>query len=1162
MAIANYVATATPSAGGEQVTGYVVYNGTDAYIIPQEGTTFALDAGVLTVTQANAVQVDPTTVKLSSLNLEAKVITDLAANAGAITPSEGYDGIGSVTVQSVKLQDKTTTPGYYTDDSGNPTIVVSKDEADAWGLGEVTVNRLHAQSKTITATKSTQGVAPDPGYNVLLGVQVNGYTPVLQTGVELDPGLSDVTVEVDEGFDGLGSVTVKAVAVEEKAINASKSEQVVEPTEGKFLSKVTVNGYVLNLQTRVLDAENPLTTETGAIVPEEGYDGIGSLTVEAVKLQDLSVDPTAEGTTAQTTDPTAWGLGTVTVNAPQLDEVITVDPSDEQQTKTPTGIGFKGVIVNAVPVDTEHATATPDFDEQVITPDTGKYFKQFTVAAAPLEEAFEVTPSKIEQNFFPSGTLGYKGVTVRPVPVATNNSATPTLEEQTITPEGGYFDTFTVAPAPLAESTTVQPSEAEQTVEIGEGMLGIKGVTVGAIPVDSVNNSYTPTKEGGTISAEGYFKSFTVNPVPTEQRTVVPADEDQTITPTEGKFFDQVIVKADIDAPLQTKTVTPSLSQQVITPDEGYGGLSSVTVAAAPIDGAITVQSGTADEVKTPSGLGFQSVTVTGDADLVPGNIKKGVEILGVTGTLTSTGEPGAQEAGFEAGDWVALDLPASLTKKEWFRGVPYYHDHYLGKTFDSGEYMAIAVYSRFGKAFATVMLNDVVDKLFIEKADVTDPFPVMNTLSLHEDVSSSEIDWTSLKSLKGNGFTITVDEPLTVGESLKMKSVVLEAGNGVTELFASDSANAKVELNDCFIEGFRMTIGSTADVVMNNCSINETITGRSSDGSYLITVDSGYLTLSRSNVNGANGVLIKSGKANLSANTFETTENSIRVEGNPESLSVEGNLFNNISGNQLSVADSVTDPSGIYVIGAIEIEGNFKIEGNSVVSTVDTPVTPPEPEVTATDKVVKFFNELSQDAVSNYMVSNKDAVMAAFGVTEGSSVGEIGQLLYDKLQGGDTVEVDMNDGGKLKIHGHFYEPSDDFPYWDMYVEYEIPAGGTNKCFPEGSQMSVKGGSVTLHITNGEMTNWDDKWYMVLLVYGYIVDITNVTVTEGDESFVLNIAGLTRPNDFSNPCIIDPDSNTWEIYVRQFYLPAADAEGTITADSEAVLWSDVRSQIE
>lgn len=58
----------------------------------------------------------------------------------------------------------------------------------------------------------------------------------------------------------------------------------------------------------------------------------------------------------------------------------------------------------------------------------------------------------------------------------------------------------------------------------------------------------------------------------------------------------------------QAKTVSPTTSQQTVTPDTGYDALSQVTVSA---------------------------VTSAIDADIVAGNIKSGVNILGVTGTYT-----------------------------------------------------------------------------------------------------------------------------------------------------------------------------------------------------------------------------------------------------------------------------------------------------------------------------------------------------------------------------------------------------------------------------------------------------------------------------------------------------------------------------------------------
>ena len=64
---------------------------------------------------------------------------------------------------------------------------------------------------------------------------------------------------------------------------------------------------------------------------------------------------------------------------------------------------------------------------------------------------------------------------------------------------------------------------------------------------------------------------------------------------------------------LQDKTVTPSATEQVIAPDSGYDGLSQVTVS--------------------------------GDSNLIADNIKSGVSIFGITGTLAAAASDNNVEA-------------------------------------------------------------------------------------------------------------------------------------------------------------------------------------------------------------------------------------------------------------------------------------------------------------------------------------------------------------------------------------------------------------------------------------------------------------------------------------------------------------------------------------
>ena len=83
-----------------------------------------------------------------------------------------------------------------------------------------------------------------------------------------------------------------------------------------------------------------------------------------------------------------------------------------------------------------------------------------------------------------------------------------------------------------------------------------------------------------------------------EELAITAGTADKTQTAADGKGYSKVTVSP---TPSQTKSVTPGASQKTVTPDAGKL---------------------------------LSQVTVSGDADLIAKNIRKGVDIFGVVGTL------------------------------------------------------------------------------------------------------------------------------------------------------------------------------------------------------------------------------------------------------------------------------------------------------------------------------------------------------------------------------------------------------------------------------------------------------------------------------------------------------------------------------------------------
>lgn len=87
----------------------------------------------------------------------------------------------------------------------------------------------------------------------------------------------------------------------------------------------------------------------------------------------------------------------------------------------------------------------------------------------------------------------------------------------------------------------------------------------------------------------------------------------KTFTSSAGFMTTGTYEPPSTEPTLQAKTVTPTATQQTVTPDSGYDGLSQVTVS--------------------------------GDANLTSENIKSGVSIFGITGTLATAASDNNAEA-------------------------------------------------------------------------------------------------------------------------------------------------------------------------------------------------------------------------------------------------------------------------------------------------------------------------------------------------------------------------------------------------------------------------------------------------------------------------------------------------------------------------------------
>ena len=432
--------------------------------------------------------------------------------------------------------------------------------------------------------------------NVTVAFDGSGTSFTLQSK-SVSPTESTQTVSPDSGYDGLSKVTVGAIQTETKTITSNGT---VTPSSGKYLKKV-----IVNVPSSGIDTSDATATVNDIAKDKTAYVAEGKVTGSLLSTNGFNFDSAVASWDSQNSklmlsakNPircivSANGTSKMYCTGDKLGDATAADVVSGKTFTSAAGLKVTGTHVCSGGIDTSDATATAD---DIVDGKTAYVNGQKVTGSVN-----EVTGD---------GTI-----------LTSDNMTFETVDSTKYIKIGNitrYVDML------FRKSASLH-------VRVKAASFG--NATAADVAQGKTFTSATGLKVTGTATAS---------------------------TPT-----------------LQSKTVTPSTSQQTITPDNSYDGLSSVTVEAMPSgalnaptvnsSGLITAQIGTsgylASGTKTTKQLTTQAAqtitpgtadktiasgkyltgvqTIKGDANLVAGNIKKGVSIFGVAGSYSESGSSG-----------------------------------------------------------------------------------------------------------------------------------------------------------------------------------------------------------------------------------------------------------------------------------------------------------------------------------------------------------------------------------------------------------------------------------------------------------------------------------------------------------------------------------------
>ena len=456
---------------------------------------------------------------------EAMVVDGEMPNNGAVSrvlntsttsytiPAGYHNGSGTV---SVSLEQKSTTPTksqqYITPTSGKVLSKVTVEPIPD-KYGDVSGVSLYDSIQS-SLLEGTSALGQDENGNAVL---VDGQMPFIGA-IDETLNTTNTSVEIQSGYHN-GDGKVKIV-LEEKSTTPTKSQQYITPTDGKVLSKVTVE---------------PIPDKYGDVSGTSVYDVLQNSLLEGTRA--LGQDYNGNAVEVRGQMPYIEATST-TLN--------TTNTSVKIQSGYHTGDG-------EVKIALDQKEVTPSKKSQDITPEGGKVLSKVTVKAIP-DNYGDVSVTDVEDEVIGSVLEGVKviaqgaqGEAVVVTGAMPNNGLVSAKLDTTTTefvvPQGYHGQGGKVSIS--LEGRTVTPKTYVQNIRPESGNV-LSNVTIGEIPAKY--GDATEADEAGIVSMyllDGY-KAIAIN-----------ADGDTAMLVT-GNMANNGSVTTTIDGLSTMSTTIPS----------------------------------------------------------------------------------------------------------------------------------------------------------------------------------------------------------------------------------------------------------------------------------------------------------------------------------------------------------------------------------------------------------------------------------------------------------------------------------------------------------------------------------------------------------------------------------------------------------------------------